>query len=210
MGSINGVIGGIADVMSIGASAAGLFGRKKHWRREDTSYQRKVNDLEAAGLNKVLAVGGSGAQSSPMQMVSGPRVGAAADAAMKGVSAQVQSQTLKNLRQQEILNAPQVLAARAETAARANVMNGPLGREYSESVRSNIVGYQSNIATLYRKANQLGVPIEFLQSGPGQQLMLWQTMQGMTPKEKLGFVGFLAAQSAAGSVKVPGIPGGKK
>lgn len=43
---------------------------REAWARDDTAVQRKVRDLEAAGLSKTLAAGGGADNSTPMQVKS--------------------------------------------------------------------------------------------------------------------------------------------
>jgi hypothetical protein len=43
------------------------------WAREDSAYQRKAKDLEAAGLNPILAASGPGAGSSPAVRAEAPK-----------------------------------------------------------------------------------------------------------------------------------------
>lgn len=43
---------------------------RESWARDDTAVQRKVRDLEAAGLSKTLAAGGGADNSTPMQVKS--------------------------------------------------------------------------------------------------------------------------------------------
>lgn len=41
--------------------------QQETWRREDNAVQRRVADMQAAGINPVLAAGGSASSSSPIQ-----------------------------------------------------------------------------------------------------------------------------------------------
>ena len=56
------------------ANAQNLALQKEEWAREDSSVQRRVADLEAAGLNKVLAANGSGAPTSLAVSMRAPQV----------------------------------------------------------------------------------------------------------------------------------------
>lgn len=79
LGAVGAGLGGISEV---GGFLANLFGRKAQWKREDNAVQRRAADLEAAGLSKTLAAGGSAASSAPQQ-VSGFEGGALTDQAIK-------------------------------------------------------------------------------------------------------------------------------
>lgn len=188
-------IGGISDVLNIGNTVGNLFARKKTWEREDSAIQRRVKDLEAAGLNKVLAVG-SAATSAPIQ-VDGSRVGAAVDARLKNQQVELGKQQLINAKQANYLNEPDVIMAQMKINGLAD-LRGP-GRPFDRLWRDNLVSDQVNQQAIYRKAQELGVPAEFLLSGPGQALMLNQVFNGMSAKEQARFLTFLALQGIAGS-----------
>lgn len=75
MGLLDGLIPGLSiagDLIGTGINAwsQGQTNKqnealqREEWAREDSSYQRKVADLKAAGLNPALALGGGGAPSS--------------------------------------------------------------------------------------------------------------------------------------------------
>jgi len=73
-----GAVGNFASTMATNAQNMEL--QKTQWEREDNAMQRKMNDLTAAGMNPVLAAGGTGSPTSitahmqapsfPMDMVS--------------------------------------------------------------------------------------------------------------------------------------------
>lgn len=70
--SIGPVIGAGADVANTAIAMDQLkyqkAAQKETWRREDNAVQRRARDLQAAGINPLLAAGGAAAASSPIQV----------------------------------------------------------------------------------------------------------------------------------------------
>ena len=62
-----GVLGGLIDTgLNIEKTMYDRRMQEKAWEREDTSVQRRVDDLRAAGLSPTLAAGSGAAASSPI------------------------------------------------------------------------------------------------------------------------------------------------
>ena len=63
--AVGGVLSSLSD---IGANWYNVRMQREAWRREDTAVQRRVKDLEAAGLNPVLAAGNGAESSAPVRI----------------------------------------------------------------------------------------------------------------------------------------------
>lgn len=89
-------------------------------RMSSTAYQRSTKDLEKAGLNRILAIGGPssspGGASAVMQNASAPLAEGVKGATSSAVAAATQIQQLKNLKVTEKAIRAQVEKTLAETA----------------------------------------------------------------------------------------------
>ena len=89
-------------------------------RMSSTAYQRSTKDLEKAGLNRILAIGGPasspGGASAVMQNAAAPMAEGVKGATSSAVAAATQIQQLKNLKVTESAIRAQVEKTLAETA----------------------------------------------------------------------------------------------
>lgn len=105
-----GVLGGIIDTgLNIEKTMYDRRMQEKAWEREDTSVQRRVEDLRAAGLSPTLAAGSGAAASSPI----------ATNLSQPGESMQARRQGyLDMMRQKEDISRTRAETDAAETMAR--------------------------------------------------------------------------------------------
>lgn len=123
------------------ANAQNLALQQKTWEREDNAVQRRVHDLEAAGLSKTLAAGDAAASSSPISVKSadfGSGVSGAGSALGQGL---VQAIQLKN----ELATSAM---ERERLAAEANKANAEA--DYTRQSRTDYTTAQTDLLFLQK------------------------------------------------------------
>lgn len=110
MGVLESVIGGGTGIIGAGINAWSQQRTNKKnealmresWARDDTAVQRRAADLEAAGMNPLLAAGGAAQSGSPIKL-DAPQYGDIATGAIEGAqkanaiaTTQAQTQLIKN------------------------------------------------------------------------------------------------------------------
>ena len=115
LAGIGSVIGPIAQFGSdIATNVLNQRNMRKQWEREDSSVQRRVQDLVKAGLNPVLAAG-QGASSSPPIRIESPNVDG------EGFSKAIQAKVLANQQRMTAADAARAESEAAKARAEASV-----------------------------------------------------------------------------------------
>lgn len=143
-GLVGGIIGAIGNII-IGGLNYSLQKKQYEWQkrawkqqmaREDNAMQRRVLDLQNAGLNPVLAAGGSGAGSSGAPQISAPnlQLDLAEQALMVMNLVQGQKNIAKTVAETQLLNKQKSLtSANAQKQWQDNKINRESGTVSSPS-----------------------------------------------------------------------------
>jgi len=171
-GAIQGAFSALGDVGSMVYASKKNLGSAQDSRRfqremSNTAYQRAAKDLEAAGLNRILAVGSpASTPSAPTATTSDAKAGSAFSAGSSAASVRrVNDETIKLLQQQQAKTAQETITEReraANVAADTALKTGTTANLPAQNLKTieETKTTAAQAAYLAAQAKNLGLEIE--------------------------------------------------